>query len=85
MTRDLLTTNRESPLNETSFTTEDQTEAERLSASDLIQRASDLLGYPILRSEEDDLIEQGSRAIAEEALFLAESNLAAGVEALPPE
>ena len=64
---------------------EEQTEAERLSASDLIQRASDLLGYPILRTEEDDLIEQGSRAMAEESAFLAESNLAAGVEALPPE
>jgi hypothetical protein len=48
----------------------------------VIVRVNEILGYDIFKAQ---LMAEGYREFADEALSFAESTLAAGVELLPPE
>jgi len=50
------------------------------SYAELLELVTELLGYDIFASEAE-----GYQAMAQESLWLAESNLGAAVETLPPE
>lgn len=50
------------------------------SAEQILARVTEILGYDVLASEAEGYVE-----FAAESIALAESNLAAGVETLPPE
>ena len=64
-------------------TTEDEArEASHLPVSDVIERVNEILGYDIFEAA---LMAEGYRVMADEMLEIAESTLAAGYEALPPE